>query len=190
MVTFVASKGWLDELVRAILVPGLAGRNRPGKRAREAREGGTPVDNSASLDWNPTARSMPASRLCAWRAVYWLNALCRLGAAVARGETWALKVFLPIRLCCARLRGSYHRAESPGSVLLENTGNRLAKSEGYLHTRCGLVWYSDEVSYTRKSGGVLSWVKPCSRPLPCEKRQARNRPVEVEARARKRPPVE
>jgi hypothetical protein len=30
MVSFVASKGWLDELVRAIPVPGLAGRNRPG----------------------------------------------------------------------------------------------------------------------------------------------------------------
>ena len=30
MVTFVASKVWLDELAHAILVPGLVGRNRPG----------------------------------------------------------------------------------------------------------------------------------------------------------------
>jgi len=90
MVTFVASKGWLDELVRAILVPGLAGRNRPGKRAREAREGGTPVDNSASLDWNPTARSLLAST-CPCFVACWSQCGQQRGCArllTARTRRW------------------------------------------------------------------------------------------------------
>jgi hypothetical protein len=46
----------------------------------------------------------------------------------------ARKLFLTIRQCYARFRGSYHRAEILGYVLLEHTKNRLAIRKCHLHS--------------------------------------------------------